>query len=222
MPHRQTPAAGREISEATIVRLPGYLRSLEELAEQGVKTVSSNELAEACAVQPALLRRDLSHFGSYGTRGVGYDVDLLIHEIGIHVGLEHTWRVVIVGSGNLGQALARHSGLASRGFKLVALIDTNPEIIGRTVANVQISDDSLLEEVVRRTRANIAVVTTPPGVAQDIVNRLVDCGIRSIMNFAPVVLDVPPDVALRSVDFAQELQILAYHEAHRDLPVADE
>ncbi|HSN42572.1 MAG TPA: redox-sensing transcriptional repressor Rex, partial [Propionibacteriaceae bacterium] len=184
MPHRQTPAASREISEATIVRLPSYLRSLEELAEQGVKTVSSNELAEACAVQPALLRRDLSHFGSYGTRGVGYDVDLLIHEIGVHVGSEHTWRVIIVGSGNLGQALARHSGLASRGFKLVGLIDSNPDIVGRTVANVEISDDSHLEDVVKRKRANIAVVTTPPGVAQHIVDRLVASGIRSIMNFA--------------------------------------
>lgn len=221
MPHRQTPAASREISEATIVRLPGYLRSLEELADRGVKTVSSNELAEACAVQPALLRRDLSHFGSYGTRGVGYDVDLLIHEIGVHVGSEHTWRVIIVGSGNLGQALARHSGLASRGFKLVGLIDSNPDIVGRTVANVEISDDSQLEDVVKRRRANIAVVTTPPAVAQHIVDRLVASGIRSIMNFAPVMLDVPPDVALRSVDFAQELQILAYHEAHRDLPAGD-
>jgi len=216
VPHSQTPAANREISEATIIRLPGYLRALEELAEQGVKTVSSNELAEASAVQPALLRRDLSHFGSYGTRGVGYDVDLLIHEIGVHVGSEHTWRVVLVGAGNLGQALARHSGLASRGFRLVALIDTNPDIIGSVVSRVEISDDSQLEEVVRRSRANIAVVTTPPAVAQSTVDRLVASGIRSILNFAPVVLDVPPDVALRSVDFAQELQILAYHEAHRD------
>ena len=213
--------SARDIPEATVARLPVYLRALSALADQDITTCSSEDLAAAAGVNSAKLRKDLSYLGSYGTRGVGYDVDLLIHEIGVHVGSEHTWRVIIVGSGNLGQALARHSGLASRGFKLVGLIDSNPDIVGRTVANVEISDDSQLEDVVKRKRANIAVVTTPPAVAQHIVDRLVASGIRSIMNFAPVMLDVPPDVALRSVDFAQELQILAYHEAHRDLPAGD-
>lgn len=210
-----TPGNG-QIPEATIERLPGYLRVLTDLSERDVDRVSSNELAEAAHVQPALLRRDLSHFGSYGTRGVGYEVATLINEIGALVGTTTTWPVVIVGVGNLGRALARHGGMLHRGFQVVALVDTDPTRIGTEVGGLLVQADEQLEPLVAETGARIAVLTTPASAAQQAADRLVAQGVTSILNFAPITLHVPDGVTVRTVDLAQELQILAFHEAHRE------
>ncbi len=206
------PVTEKGIPDATIARLPVYLRTLTMFADNGVATISSGELADAAGVNSAQLRKDLSYLGTYGTRGVGYEVEYLRFQIGREIGSAQEWPVVIVGLGNLGTALANYSGFGSRGFKIVALLDPNPALIGRTVVGVSISDLSELELIVDRTRARIAVIATPAAGAQAVCDRLVATGIRSILNFAPIALTVPIGVNLRKVDLGQELQILAYHE----------
>ena len=208
-----TPAKG--IPSATVSRLPVYLRVLSTLASRRIDTVSSGALAEAAGVSPAQLRKDLSHLGSYGTRGVGYDVEYLRFQIGREVGSAHEWPVVIVGLGNLGTALANYSGFYSRGFRVVGLVDPSPALIGKQIHGLAISDLAELEELIARTQAVIAVLATPAEAAQEVADRLVQCGVTSILNFAATVLVVPDGVTVRKVDLGQELQILAYHEHRR-------
>jgi redox-sensing transcriptional repressor len=203
------------IPDATVARLPVYLRALSALAERGIDTISSGALAEAAGVNPSQLRKDLSYLGSYGTRGVGYDVAYLRFQIGREVGSTHEWPVVIVGIGNLGTALANYSGFTSRGFRVVALVDPSPALIGRRIHGLAISDLSELENVVKATGAAIAVLATPAEGAQDVCDRLVRLGVTSILNFASTVLVVPEGINVRKVDLGQELQILAYHEQRK-------
>ena len=204
------------IPEATVARLPVYLRALNHLIENGIDTVSSRALAEAAGVNSAQLRKDLSYLGSYGTRGVGYDVRYLLHQIGREVGSTHDWPVIIVGIGNLGTALANYSGFYSRGFRVVGLVDPNPELVGKQIHGLAICDLTELEDVVRRTGAAIGVIATPAEAAQAVTDRLVYLGVTSILNFAPTVLVVPEGVNVRKVDLGQELQILAYHEQRKN------
>ena len=206
------PSPVKGIPDATIARLPVYLRALNQLAEARISTVRSEALAEAAGVNPAQLRKDLSYLGSYGRRGVGYDVGYLRLQIGRQVGSAHDWPVIIVGLGNLGTALANYSGFYSRGFQVVGLIDPAPELVGKRIHGLGIRDLSELEEVVASTGAAIAVIATPADAAQAVADRLVGLGVTSILNFAPTVLVVPDRVNVRKVDLGQELQILAYHE----------
>lgn len=208
-------SASLDLPPATVSRLPVYLRELNLLSRTGIDVVSSGALAEAVGVTPAQLRKDLSHLGSYGTRGVGYDVALLQLQIGREVGSAHEWPVVIVGIGNLGRALAGYFGFSSRGFRIVALVDPDPALVGTQVHGVRISDLVELEAVVARTKAVIAVLATPAEAAQAVADRLVYQGVTSILNFAATVLAVPDGVTVRKVDLGQELQILAYHEQRK-------
>jgi len=207
----------RGIPEATVARLPVYLRALGALAERDTTTVSSEELAVAAGVNSAKLRKDLSHLGSYGVRGVGYDVDYLVYQISRELGLTQDWPVAIVGIGNLGHALAGYAGFATRGFEVVALFDTDPRIVGETVAGLPVRPLDDLEEVSARRPISIGVVATPAGPAQEVCDRLVAAGVRSVLNFAPCVLNVPDDVDVRKVDLSTELQILAFHEQRKAL-----
>ncbi|WP_325048369.1 redox-sensing transcriptional repressor Rex [Desertihabitans brevis] len=211
----------RTIPDATIARLPLYLRALTALSDAGLATVSSGELADASGVSPAQLRKDLSHLGSYGVRGVGYDVATLTDKIGAQIGSTEWWSVVIVGMGNLGSALARYSGYATRGFHVAALVDASPALIGQQVTldgpdpqTLTIRGDDELADIVAGIHPVIGVITTPAEPAQGVCDRLVEAGVRSILSFAPTVLSVPDGVALRAVDLGQELQILAYHQQH--------
>ncbi len=208
-------ATHKGIPDATIARLPVYLRVLDRLIARGIDTVSSGALAESAGVNPAQLRKDLSHLGSYGTRGVGYDVARLRHQIGREVGSARDWPVVIVGLGNLGTALANYAGFTHRGFQVVGLIDPSPDLIGKRIHGLQISDLGELEAVVTGTGAAIAVIATPAEAAQAVADRLVYLGVTSILNFAATVLVVPDHVTVRKVDLGQELQILAYHEQRK-------
>ena len=214
-PHAD-PVPGKGIPASTVARLPVYLRALHQLAGSGQDTVSSGALAEAAGVTPSQLRKDLSHLGSYGTRGVGYDVAHLRFQLGREVGSTQEWPVVIVGIGNLGTALANYSGFYSRGFRVVGLVDPSPELVGRRIHGLAITDLTELEDVVARTGAVIAVIATPAEAAQTVADRLVRLGVTSILNFAAAVLTVPDGVTVRKVDLGQELQILAYHE-HRKI-----
>ncbi|GAB2690273.1 redox-sensing transcriptional repressor Rex [Thalassiella azotivora] len=213
-PRAAARAASRGIPEATVARLPVYLRALVGLSERGVATVSSETLAVTAGVTSAKLRKDLSHLGSYGTRGVGYEVEYLVHQISRELGLTQDWRVAIVGIGNLGHALANYSGFASRGFTVVALLDAG-EVVGEQVAGLTVRPATQLEEVVLEERVSIGVIATPGAAAQEVCDRFVASGVTSILSFAPVVLQVPDGVDVRKVDLSTELQILAFHEQRK-------
>jgi redox-sensing transcriptional repressor len=205
----------RPIPEATVGRLPLYLRALVEMAENGTSTVSSEVLGEATAVNSAKVRKDLSHLGSYGTRGVGYDVAYLIHQIRRELGLTQHWPIVIAGIGNLGHALANYRGFAERGFLPAALIDNDPNKIGEVVGDLPVRSVEDLTAIAREHDALIGIISTPAAAAQQVADSMVNAGIRSILNFAPVALAVPEGVSVRKVDLAVELQILTYYEQRK-------
>ena len=203
------------IPEATVARLPIYLRALYGLAERGISTVASEELAAAAGVNSAKLRKDLSHLGSYGIRGVGYDVDYLVYQVSRTLGLTQDWPVVIVGAGNLGRALANYGGFLSRGFTIAAMLDSDTAIVGSRIARLTVRHVDELEAVVARHNVAIGVIATPAGSAQAVCDRFVSAGVTSILNFAPLVLSVPEGVDVRKVDLSIELQILAFHAQRR-------
>jgi redox-sensing transcriptional repressor len=203
-----------DLPEATVARLPEYLRALHHLVEQGNDTISSEGLATAAGVNSAKLRKDLSHLGSYGTRGVGYDVRLLIEQIEQVLGLHETRAVALVGIGNLGHALAGYAGFATRGFHIAALFDADPKRVGERINGLQVRHVSEVNDVVAAEGISIGVIATPAHAAQLVADRLVEAGVTSILNFAPCVLAVPDGVDVRKVDLAIELQILSFHE-HR-------
>ncbi len=209
------------IPEATVSRLPLYYRALLEFSDQAVGTVSSEQLAELAGVNAAKVRKDLSYLGSYGTRGVGYDVEYLIREISEELGLNQDWPVLIVGIGNLGHALANYRGFGVRGFRIVGLVDADPDKIGARLGEQTIEALESLPTIVTDRKVAIGVIATPAQVAQEVADRLVDAGVSSILNFAPAVVTVPEGVSLRKVDLATELQILAFYQQHRPEPAHD-
>ncbi|MFP5256172.1 MAG: redox-sensing transcriptional repressor Rex [Acidimicrobiia bacterium] len=213
-----SPAAGRprrKIPEATVARLPLYLRSLFESQHAGVTTISSERLAELAGVNAAKVRKDLSYLGSYGTRGVGYDVEFLLFQMSRELGLTHDWPVAIVGLGNLGQALANYGGFGDRGYPIVALCDADPSVVGTTVNGVVVRHVDDLPAVAAEHGIAIGIIATPAAAAQDVADRLVAAGVSSILNFAPTVISVPEEVSLRKVDLAVELQILSFYQQRR-------
>ena len=205
----------RQIPEATVARLPVYRRALPEVADAELATISSERLAEMAGVNAAKVRKDLSYFGSYGTRGVGYDVEYLLFHIRRELGLTHDWPCVIVGMGNLGHALANYAGFRERGFVVAALVDTADDKVGTEVNGVTVSHLDDLPGVVRDKGVTIGVIATPAPAAQEVASRMVAAGITSILNFAPTVISVPEEVSVRKVDLAVELQILSFYNERR-------
>lgn len=215
MEREPTVPQRRAVPPATVARLPGYLRALEALAAGGSTLTSSDGLAAQAGVSPAQLRKDLSFLGSYGRRGVGYDVAHLREQVAVALGLSSERRVVLVGVGNLGHALAGYAGFAARGFALVALVDADPGVVGTVVAGLPVHPVADLARVVASSGATIAVLATPAAVAQEVCDTLVDAGVVGVLNFAPCALRVPSHVDVRAVDLASELQILAFHDRRR-------
>jgi redox-sensing transcriptional repressor len=205
----------RGIPEATVARLPVYLRALTALSDSGIATASSEDLATAAGVNSAKLRKDLSYLGSYGTRGVGYDVEYLRYQIAREIGVTQDWSVVIVGIGNLGHALANYGGFPGRGFPVEALFDLDADLIGVPVGGLPVSHMDDIPRVCAERGISIGVIATPPTAAQSVCDRLVAGGVQCILNFAPVVLQVPAHIEVRKVDLAVELQILSFHVARR-------
>lgn len=203
-----------------MVRLPLYHRALITLDRAGTATVSSEQLAGIAGVNAAKVRKDLSYFGSFGTRGVGYDVGQLLEEIRTHLGLRHARNCVVVGTGNLGSALASFAGFDDRGFRVVAAVDVDPDRVGAVIAGVQVGHQDDLAQLVRANDVAIGLVSTPPAAAQQVTDDLVAAGVRCILNFAPTVLDVPEGVVVRHVDLASELEILAFHQGRHEPAVA--
>ncbi len=210
-PHRTR----RRIPDATVARLPVYLQILVDQGESGVANISSEGLAELAGVNAAKVRKDLSYLGSYGTRGVGYDVDYLVYEIRRELGLDHDWQVVIVGAGNLGHALAGYGGFTDRGFSVAGIVDIDADKVDAVIGGVRVRALDELAQIVASKQISIGVIATPPPAAQDAAERLVKAGVTSILNFAPIVLSVPAGITVRNVDLAVELQILSYHEQRR-------
>jgi redox-sensing transcriptional repressor len=196
-------------------RLPLYLRALVEMAEDGQTTVSSEGLAEAAGVNSAKVRKDLSYLGSYGTRGVGYDVAYLIHQVRRELGLTQDWPVLIAGVGNLGHALANYKGFTERGFRVVALVDADRRKVGEVVAGVRVEPVEAMPRLVKQHDVAIGIISTPAPAAQEVADHMVAAGIRSILNFAPTVITVPSGVSLRKVDLSIELQILGFYEQRK-------
>lgn len=205
------------VPEATVARLPIYHQVLTDLAARGFATISSEELAASCGVTSAKLRKDLSFLGSYGTRGVGYDVSYLRYHIAQQLGVSDRWPVIIVGFGNIGRALATYQGFESRGFHIVAVVDSDDSVVGQALvgSEISVSPMSSLADLVREHEVRIGILATPAEAAQVACDELVAAGVTSVLNFAPTVLVAPEGIEVRNIDLAVELQILAFHEHRR-------
>ncbi|PCC30131.1 redox-sensing transcriptional repressor Rex [Glutamicibacter sp. BW80] len=205
----------RVLPEATLTRLTQYLRALNAFEAQGVERTSSGVLAKEAGVNPAILRKDLSLLGSYGTRGVGYVVTELAEHINRTLGLNQDWRVAILGAGNLGRALSGYAGFASRGFQVRAILDTAESLVGSEVGDFVVEPVDELGAVIRREQINIAVLAVPGVAAQGLIDALAEHGVKSVLSFAPQPLRIPAGMIVRRVDLSTELQILAYHAVQR-------
>lgn len=204
-----------KIPEATIIRLSVYSRYMTEVDRKGIITISSGEIAEGVGVSPAQVRKDLAYFGEFGTRGVGYNVkDLRRHILRI-LGLSVDWSVTLVGLGNLGLALSSYNGFRERGFIITSIFDSDPGKVGTLIGNVEVLPVEQLEVVVRQNHTQIGVVAVPSAFAQEIADQLVKAGVQAILNFAPVVLNVPPEIELRNVDLAVNLEVLTFNVGSR-------
>jgi redox-sensing transcriptional repressor len=205
----------RKISESTVRRLALYLRYLEQSEGQGLATISSQDLAKRGGTTSAQVRKDLSFFGSFGKRGLGYSVAELGTKIRDILGLQRNYRVVLVGAGKIGGALVAYQGFRQRGFNVAAIYDRDPKKIGARWNGLVVRDIRHLESDLKKEPTDIAIVSTPAEAAQDVVDRLVKMGVKAILNFAPVQLNVPGDVTLKSVNMALELETLSYALANR-------
>jgi redox-sensing transcriptional repressor len=208
--------AVKRIADSTVRRLSLYLRYLEDAEARGLPTISSDELARRGGTTSAQVRKDLSFFGSFGKRGLGYTVPELASRLREILGLARDWRVIIVGAGKIGAALAGYRGFQQRGFRVIGVYDTSPDKIGRELDGVTIHDMAQLERDIVRDRPHIAILAIPGEEAQRVVDRLVRAGVRAILNFAPVQLQVPGDVALKTVNMAMELEGLSFALTNRD------
>jgi redox-sensing transcriptional repressor len=203
----------RAIPAATVARLPAYRRALMDAADAGLRTLASGTIAESVGVHPDQVRKDLSHLATRGVRGVGYDVAALIAETSTILGLDEERTVVLVGAGNLGRALAAYEGFAPQGFRLVAVLDVDRAVVGTDVGGITVAHLDTLPSVARREQVDMGVVAVPGPAAQAVVDAMVAAGLRAVLNFAPVHVRVPADVAVRRVDLSTELQMLSFHRS---------
>ena len=206
----------KRIAESTVRRLSAYLRFLEEFEAQGHQTISSGELAAQGGTTSAQVRKDLSFFGSFGKRGLGYSVDALSSSLRDILGLGRQWNIVIVGAGKIGAALAQYKGFRERGFKVVGVYDADHARVGRTLDGIVVRDQKELESDIAKLKPHIALIAVPAEAAQQLVDRVVKAGVKAILNFAPAPLNVPAGVTLRSVNMALELEILSYALVNAD------
>lgn len=205
----------RKISDSTVRRLSLYLQFLEQSETQSRLTVSSEELARRSGATSAQVRKDLSFFGSFGKRGMGYEVPALVARLREILGLQRAYRVVLVGAGKIGGALVHYEGFSRRGFEVSAIYDRDPKKIGSRSNGLVVRDVKQLEADLKKEPTDIAIVVTPGEAAQEVADRLVRAGVKALLNFAPVQLKVPRDVEVKTVNMAQELEALSYSLANR-------
>jgi redox-sensing transcriptional repressor len=206
----------KRIADSTVRRLSAYLRFLEDFEGRGLTTISSEELAKRGGTTSAQVRKDLSLFGSFGKRGLGYSVPELSKQLSDILGLGREWRVVIVGAGKIGAALAQYRGFRQRGFVVLRAYDNNPDKIGKTVEGMAVSDISQIERDFAREQPDIVVLAVPGEAAQRILDRVVKTGVKAVLNFAPTQLQAPPDVTVKTVNMAMELESLSFALTNRD------
>ena len=206
----------KRIADSTVRRLSAYLRFLEDFENRGLETISSEELAQRGGTTSAQVRKDLSFFGSFGKRGLGYSVPELAGRLREILGLGKEWRVIIIGAGKIGAALAQYRGFRQRGFQILAAYDANEEKIGRKLESIPVRDIAQLERDVKQDHPDIAVLTVPAEEAQKVLDRVVKTGIKAILNFAPTQLQAPADVTVKTVNMAMELETLSYALTNRD------
>lgn len=209
------PAKSNHIPRATIERLSVYLQVLENLQREGTEVISSGPLAAACDVNASQIRKDLTYFGEFGVRGVGYNVQELIRSITRSLGIDHEWNCVLIGVGNLGRALLGHGEFSRRGFTLVGAFDCDPFKIGEEVSGLEVVCSRRLKERVANLNVRIGIITTPPERAQRAANHLIEAGIKGILNYAPARIVVPDDVRVEYVDFFHHLYSLAFNLSSR-------
>jgi len=206
--------AKTDVPSVTVPRLALYLRKLRELRARGIQGVSSRDLAAAIGVNAAQIRKDFSYFGEFGTRGVGYEVPVLIEAVTRCLGLDHGWNVIIVGAGQLGTALARYRGFSEQGYRMVGVFDSSTTVIGARYGageECRVRDAAGLEDFCCQERVDIAMVAVPAAEAEATVQRLVAAGVRAVLNFAPVKVQTPQDVMVRQVDLSSELMSLSFY-----------
>lgn len=201
----------KKIPEIIIGRLPIYLRALQHMAENGVKTISSQELGELVGISAAQIRKDISQFGEFGKQGTGYSIEFLINKLCEILKVNQTWDVIVVGAGDLGHALAHYQGFKDRGFRVVAIFDNNKSKVGQTIGSFKVEDAAEMSERVKSLGVKIAVITVPASAAQEVADVLVQAGIRSILNYAPVNVNVPSYVKVQYSDPATNLQKMTYY-----------
>jgi redox-sensing transcriptional repressor len=204
-----------KLSEASVARLAVYLRHLVELERAGVSGTASEVLADMAGVNAANVRKDLSALGANGTRGSGYDVAYLISTISRALGVDHVCPMVVVGAGNLGRALAHYQGFPERGFRVAAVVDSDPTVVGTEIGGFRVEKLAALKEIVQREDVGIGVIAVPSGAAQEVADLLVAAGVRALLNFAPVLLNLGPEIAVRYVDLSVELQVLGFQRRLR-------
>ena len=207
------------IPPATVQRLPLYLKCLEQLDTNSVG-ISSKKIAEIAKVNDAQVRRDLSYLGTLGTRGVGYNILTLRKQLELELGLVDGLSAIIIGIGNLGSALAEYEGFKEKGFKIVGLFDSDSKKLNKQIGSLAVKPLSEMKDTCEKYNVSIGIIATPEKVAEQIANKLIDCGIKSILNFAPIMLKNKSGIQIRSVDLSQELQILSYYLDREHLKVA--
>jgi redox-sensing transcriptional repressor len=200
-----------DIPEVVVERLPLYLRALDLLSENKVEIISSNALGDMLEITPAQVRKDLSCFGRFGKQGKGYNVDRLHKELKSILGLKNQWRMILIGVGHLGRAILSYEGFEPQGFKIVACFDTDPNLIGKKIGNCIVQDISRLEQKLKQGDTDIVIVAVPGGKAQKVIDTLVKCGIKAILNYAPICARVPAKVNIKNVDPVVALQMLTFH-----------
>ncbi len=200
-----------EIPDVVIDRLPMYARALAALDRNSREVVSSQELGSQLGITPAQIRKDLSYFGRFGKQGRGYNVKRLLEELHQILGLDRDWTMVLVGVGQLGRAILQYGGFGPQGFRIIAAFDADPHIVGQTIEQLDVRPVSDLEEVLANTHVDIGIVATPASSAQSVIDALVDCGVKAILNYAPIAAHVPRDVHIKDIDPVLSLQSMTFY-----------
>jgi len=199
------------IPDIIIGRLPVYLRALQRLSNKGIQTTSSQELGEIVGISAAQIRKDISQFGEFGKQGTGYSIPFLVERLQDILKVDRVWDVIVVGMGDIGHALARYNGFSNRGFRVTMVFDNDPGKIGQKVADFEIFDTNLLAEKIKQNKVKIAMLTVPAPAAQEITDQLVKAGIKAILNYAPISINVPNNVRVQYIDPVAHLQRMTYY-----------
>ncbi|HEX6269787.1 MAG TPA: redox-sensing transcriptional repressor Rex [Anaerolineales bacterium] len=200
-----------KIPDIIIGRLPVYLRALQRLADRGIQTTSSQELGEIVGISAAQIRKDISQFGEFGKQGTGYSIPFLIERLRDILKVNRIWEVVIVGMGDMGHALARYNGFTNRGFHISMVFDNDPQKIGQKVGDFEILDTAIMAEKIKQDKIKVAMLTVPAAAAQEMADQLVKVGVKAILNYAPISLNVPADVRVQYIDPVTHLQRMTYY-----------